>query len=85
DEAAAERAGRAWAEEMFGSGAYGGDSFDYYTAFHTDRDHPHIHVVVHRRGLDNGTWLKVSKRSAFNYQAMRGLAVTVGQDDLDDI
>ncbi len=79
NENAAERAGRAWAEELFGSGAYGGDSFDYYTAFHTDRDHPHIHVVVHRRGLDNGTWLKVSKRSAFNYQAMRDLAVKVGQ------
>ena len=81
DEAAAERAGRAWAEEMFGSGAYGGDSFDYYTAFHTDRDHPHIHVVVHRRGLDHGTWLKVAKRSDFNYQAMRDLAVTVGQGE----
>ena len=85
DEAAAERAGRAWAEEMFGSGAYGGDSFDYYTAFHTDRDHPHIHVVVHRRGLDNGTWLKVSKRSEFNYQAMRDLAVTVGQGEGIDL
>ncbi|WP_146620198.1 relaxase/mobilization nuclease domain-containing protein [Acuticoccus sediminis] len=85
DAAAAERAGRAWAEEMFGSGAYGGDSFDYYTAFHTDRDHPHIHVVVHRRGLDNGTWLKVSKRSAFNYQAMRELAVEVGKAEGIDL
>ena len=55
------------------------DSFDHYTAFHTDREHPHIHVVVHRRGLDNGTWLKVSKRSEFNYQAMRDLAVKVGR------
>ncbi|TNE64475.1 MAG: hypothetical protein EP336_15430 [Rhodobacteraceae bacterium] len=75
---AAERAGRAWAEEMFGSGSYGGDSFDYYTAFHTDRDHPHMHVIVCRRGVDNGTWLKVSKRSDFNYQTMREVAVQVG-------
>lgn len=79
--AAAERAGRAWAEEMFGSGNYGGDTFDYYTAFHTDRDHPHTHVIVYRRGLDNGTWLKVSQRSDFNYQAMRDLAVQVGRDE----
>ncbi|WMS45231.1 relaxase/mobilization nuclease domain-containing protein (plasmid) [Acuticoccus sp. MNP-M23] len=83
--AAAERAGRAWAEQMFGSGDFGGDSFDYYTAFHTDRDHPHTHVVVHRRGLDNGTWLKVSKRSDFNYQAMRDLAAKVGQAEGIDL
>lgn len=51
---AVERAGRAWAEALFGSGDYGGDAYDYYTAFHTDRAHPHMHVVVHRRGLDNG-------------------------------
>lgn len=76
--AAAERAGRAWAEEMFGSGNYGGDTFDYYTAFHTDRDHPHTHVIVHRRGLDNGTWLKVSRRSDFNYQTMRDVAAQMG-------
>ena len=28
DPGAAERAGRAWAEEVFGSGAFGGDSYD---------------------------------------------------------
>ena len=75
--AAAERAGRAWAEEMFGSGTYGGDSYDYYTAFHTDRAHPHMHVVVYRRGLENGEWLKVSERSDMNYDAMRSVLVDV--------
>ncbi len=74
---AAERAGRAWAEEMFGSGNYGGDSYDYYTAFHTDRSHPHMHVVVHRRGLDRGEWLKVSQRSDMNYDTMRAVLVDV--------
>ena len=77
DHAAAERAGRAWAEQLFGSGDYGGDAFDYYTAFHTDRDHPHMHVVVHRRGLDHGAWLKVSRRSDLNYDAMRSTLVHV--------
>lgn len=74
---AAERAGRAWAEEMFGSGAFGGDSFDYYTAFHTDRDNPHMHVVVYRRGLERGAWLKVSQRSDLNYDRMRAVLVEV--------
>lgn len=77
DTAAAERAGRAWAEELFGSGKYCGDSFDYYTAFHTDRAHPHMHVVVHRRGLENGEWLKVSLRSDLNYDRMRDVLVEV--------
>lgn len=75
--APAERAGRAWAEEMFGSGQYGGDSYDYYTAFHTDRAHPHMHVVVYRRGLEHGEWLKVSQRSDLNYDRMREVLVDV--------
>ena len=75
--APAERAGRAWAEEMFGSGRYAGDSYDYYTAFHTDRAHPHMHVVVHRRGLEHGEWLKVSQRGDLNYDRMREVLVDV--------
>jgi type IV secretion system T-DNA border endonuclease VirD2 len=74
---AAERAGRAWAGEMFGSGRFGGDSFDHYTAFHTDQAHPHMHVVVNRRGLENGEWLKVSLRGDLNYDRMREVLVDV--------
>ena len=76
DHDAAYRAGRAWAEEMFASGTYG-DVFDYYTAFHTDRAHPHIHVIVNRRGLENGDWLKVSRRSQLNYDEFRAVQVEV--------
>lgn len=76
DHGAAYRAGRAWSEEMFASGTYG-DVFDYYTAFHTDRAHPHIHVIVNRRGLENGDWLKVSRRSQFNYDEFRAVQVEV--------
>ena len=69
---------------MFGSGTYGGDSYDYYTAFHTDRAHPHMHVVVYRRGLENGEWLKVSERSDMNYDAMRSVLVDVaGREGID--
>lgn len=73
---AAEQAGRAWAEEMFASGRFG-DSWDYYTAFHTDRAHPHIHVVVNRRGLETGEWLKVSKRSPITFDTLREVQVEV--------
>lgn len=76
DHGAAYRAGRSWAEEMFASGTYG-DVFDYYTAFHTDRAHPHIHIIVNRRGLENGDWLKVSRRSQFNYDEFRAVQVEV--------
>lgn len=76
DHDAAYRAGRAWADEMFASGRYG-DVFDYYTAFHTDRAHPHMHVVVNRRGMEHGDWLKVSLRSQFNYDEFRAVQVEV--------
>ena len=76
DHGAAYRAGRAWAEEMFASGKYG-DVYDYYTAFHTDRAHPHIHVVINRRGMENGDWLKISRVSQFNYDEFRAVQVEV--------
>ena len=76
DHDAAYRAGRAWAEEMFASGRYG-DVYDYYTAFHTDRAHLHIHVVINRRGMENDEWLKISRRSQFNYDEFRAVQVEV--------
>ncbi|MEW7009617.1 relaxase/mobilization nuclease domain-containing protein [Lentilitoribacter sp. EG35] len=76
DHNAAYKAGRAWADEMFASGNYG-DVYDYYTAFHTDRAHPHMHVVVNRRGMEHGDWLKVSLRSQFNYDEFRAVQVEV--------
>ena len=76
DHDAAYKAGRAWAEEMFASGKYG-DVFDYYTAFHSDRAHPHIHVVINRRGMEHGDWLKISRVSEFNYDEFRAVQVEV--------
>ncbi|WP_282063819.1 relaxase/mobilization nuclease domain-containing protein [Roseobacter litoralis] len=80
DPEAAARAGRAWAERMFDSGALG-ERFDYYTADHRDTAHPHTHVVVSRRGLENGQWLKVSRRSLINYDSMRQLQVEVAAEE----
>lgn len=77
---AAYRAGRAWAAEMFASGKYG-DVYDYYTAFHTDRDHPHLHVVVNRRGLEHGNWLSVHKEGIFNYAVFRSVQVEMAAQE----
>jgi len=76
DPEAAERAGRAWAAALFESGVYG-DRWDYYTAFHTDTAYPHIHVVVGRRGLDDGQWLKVSSRGLLTFGRLREVQVAV--------
>ncbi|AQS65401.1 MULTISPECIES: T-DNA border endonuclease VirD2 [Rhizobium/Agrobacterium group] len=68
---AAYAASREWAAEMFGSGA-GGGRYNYLTAFHIDRDHPHLHVVVNRRELLGHGWLKISRRHPqLNYDALR--------------
>jgi len=50
--AAAEHIAREWASEMFDSRNHGG-RWDYVTAFHTDRPHPHLHVVVNRESFPN--------------------------------
>jgi type IV secretion system T-DNA border endonuclease VirD2 len=76
DADAAERAGRAWAAALFDSGAYG-DRWDYYTAFHKDTVYPHIHVVVGRRGLDEGQWLRVSGRGELTFDRLREVQVEV--------
>lgn len=73
---AAFAAGRVWAEEMFGSGRNGG-TFDYLTACHSDRPHPHVHLIVNRRALE-GHWLKISRRHAcLNYDKLRSSLVEV--------
>ena len=76
NEVAAYRAGRAWAEAMFGVGTYG-DVYDYVTAFHIDTPHPHMHVVVSRRGLLHDTWLKISRRGPIDYDELRFVQVEV--------
>ena len=56
---------------MFG-GNNGQDEFDYVSMFHTDKDHPHMHFVINRRGMDKGDWLKIAQRHPyFNYDVMR--------------
>ncbi|MEI8703367.1 MULTISPECIES: relaxase/mobilization nuclease domain-containing protein [unclassified Mesorhizobium] len=76
----AHAAGRAWVENIVGSGRQGG-TFDYITAFHVDRQHPHLHVVVNRRALE-GHWLKISRRHPYhNYNNMRAALVDAAYDN----
>ena len=76
-EDAAYEAALDWAGEMFNSGKYDG-KYDYVTVFHTDKDHPHLHVVVNRRELEQNHWLKISKRNEYiNYESMRDVMVEV--------
>jgi Relaxase/Mobilisation nuclease domain len=74
DASAAQEASRAWASEMFDSGNHG-DVYDYYSVFHTDKPHPHMHVVVKRRGIERGEWLKISNRGEINYDMIRDIQV----------
>lgn len=79
DRGDAERAGREWADKLFNSGDYG-DVYDYYTVQHNDTAHPHMHVVVSRRGLENGAWLKLSKRGSIDYQVLRDVQVDAARN-----
>jgi type IV secretion system T-DNA border endonuclease VirD2 len=84
DENAAYRAMRNAAEDVFGAtiireGDRGNThEFDYLTAFHTDKPHPHLHVIVNRRSLQRDPdtkkheWLKIARRNTrINYAIMR--------------
>ena len=80
DRDAAYRTGRAWAAEMFSSGNYG-DVYDYYTAYHTDQQHPHMHIVVNRRGMEHGNWLSIHRDGAFNYNTFRDVQVQLAAEE----
>lgn len=80
---AAERAGRDWAEYVFGHGYRNDQGFvqrhDYVTAFHryeNDSEHPHMHVVVDRSPLGGGNLLTLHEgHPHWSYEAMRVQAV----------
>jgi hypothetical protein len=79
DAVRAHAAARDWVEHVFGSGE-NGDSFDYVTAFHTNRPHPHLHIVFNRRSFE-GNWLKISSNHPqFGYQLLRGSFVDIAHE-----
>ena len=83
----APRDAAAIAEEMceraFGSEKeFADDRWEYIAALHTDRSHPHVHVLVNNRGVENGSWFYLSNKldAPFTYQGFRNLMVSVAQD-----
>lgn len=67
----------AWAAEMFQSGTHAPDEWAYIAALHTDRAHPHVHIVVNNRGVANDTWFYMAKGHAFEIQAMKDRMVEI--------
>lgn len=59
-----------WCEHFFESGYYG-DEWDYVVAVHTDRDHPHAHILLNNRGKDQGLWFSCWAEGVMSPQLMR--------------
>ena len=68
-----------WAAEMFDSGDYG-DTWSYVAALHTDRSHPHVHVVVQNRGVVEGTWFYMAQGHVFNLHHMKERMAAIAAD-----
>lgn len=71
------RIAEAWAFEMFQSGTHVQDEWAYVAALHTDRSHPHVHIVVNNRGLEGDTWFFMAKDHAFNLATMKERLVEI--------
>jgi len=71
----------AWAFEMFQSGEHQGDVWSYVAALHTDRPHPHVHIVVNNRGTRNEGWFFMSKEHVFNLDMMKARMVAIAAEE----
>ena len=74
------RIAEAWAFEMFQSGTHVEDEWAYVAALHTDRAHPHVHIVVNNRGLEQGEWFHMAKEHDFNLAMMKERLVELAAD-----
>lgn len=70
-----------WAFEMFQSGEHQDDVWSYVAALHTDKAHPHVHMVVNNRGTVNDTWFYMAKEHAFNLEVMKGRMVAIAAEE----
>lgn len=51
--------------------------YDYVAAVHTDRAHPHTHIIVNRRGFD-GDLFTLRAGTEYSYQAFKEAMVEIG-------
>jgi len=66
---------------MFQSGDHQDDVWSYVAALHTDRAHPHIHIVVNNRGTLNDTWFFMAKDHGFNLDMMKERMVAIAAEE----
>ncbi|MBY0447994.1 MAG: relaxase/mobilization nuclease domain-containing protein, partial [Hyphomonadaceae bacterium] len=71
----------AWAFEMFQSGEHQDDVWSYVAALHTDKAHPHVHMVVNNRGTVNDSWFFMAKEHAFNLDVMKERMVAIAAEE----
>jgi type IV secretion system T-DNA border endonuclease VirD2 len=71
----------AWAFEMLQSGAHQDDVWSYVAALHTDRAHPHVHIVVNNRGTLNDSWFFMAKEHGFNLDTMKERMVAIAAEE----
>ena len=70
-----------WAAETFQSGAHADDEWAYVAALHTDRAHPHLHIVVNNRGVANDSWFYMARGHAFEIQAMKDRVAEIAAEE----
>ena len=71
----------AWAFEMFQSGEHQDDVWSYVAALHTDKAHPHVHMVVNNRGTVNDSWFFMAKEHVFNLEIMKERMVAIAAEE----
>ena len=71
----------AWAFEMFQSGEHKDDVWSYVAALHTDKAHPHVHMVVNNRGTVNDSWFFMAKEHVFNLEIMKERMVAIASEE----
>jgi type IV secretion system T-DNA border endonuclease VirD2 len=71
----------AWAFEMFQSGEHQDDVWSYVAALHTDKAHPHVHMVVNNRGTVNDSWFFMAKEHVFNLEVMKERMVAIAAEE----
>jgi type IV secretion system T-DNA border endonuclease VirD2 len=71
----------AWAFEMFQSGEHQDEAWSYVAALHTDKAHPHVHMVVNNRGTLNDSWFFMAKEHVFNLDVMKARMVAIAAEE----
>lgn len=70
-----------WAFEMFQSRQHQKEEWAYVAALHTDRPHPHVHIVLNNRGLVEDSWFYMARDHVFNLAMMKERMVAIAAEE----